>query len=418
MIVPDSSHTFDGLFPPFPFTSRPVPGTTGPFDFEAWKRDPAEPLILKGALAAWPLYQRLKACATDDARLDYLSSAFGHNVVGYTRVPARDPYMGYDAAGIQNFKYAPNSCKLSEFCEMMRAGLRNPDADVLYARGGANSVRTWPAFSQTIRPIPFLRGMTPNGEGIWLGNGRHTTYLHQDAHFNFFSMVTGIKRVLLYPLEAIADLYPTPFYGGIAGTTSSYVRPGAPDAQQFPRFAAAARHAWVAHIEDGDLLCLPPCWWHHVEAAPGVNLMINTFVWALPPRQEYRFEVMMRKAIGAALGLPKEELAGVRNHLSHASNGRPPLEPIRSEAARALARRLSRFLQPDIPAYWQKIARCYYDHYIFQTNGHPVSAHPERHARWASQEAFLGQRLRQWYRFTRGMTQMKWRRRRAQGIVP
>jgi hypothetical protein len=414
----DSSSRAADAFPPFPFASRPVPGTTGPFDFEAWKRDPTEPLILKGALAAWPLYQRLKTCGTDDARLDYLSATFGNNVVGYTRVPARDPYMGYDGAGTQNFKYAPNSCKLSEFCEMMRAGLRDPDADVLYARGGANSVRTWPEFSRAIRPVPFLRGMTPNGEGIWLGNGRHTTYLHQDAHFNFFSMVTGIKRVLLYPLEAIADLYPTPFYGGIAGTTSSYVRPGAPDAQQFPRFAAAARHAWVAHIEDGDLLCLPPCWWHHVEAAPGVNLMINTFVWALPPRQEYRFEVMMRKGISAALGLSKEELAGIRDHLYHASNGRPPLEPIRSEAARALARQLSRFLQPDIPAYWQKIARCYYDHYIFQLNGHPVSAHPERHARWASDEALLSQRLRQWYRFTRGVTQMKWRCRRAQGIVP
>src|SRR5262249_50904741 len=163
--------------------------------------------------------------------------------------------------------YAPASCSLAEFCGLMRTVLNDPAADVLYARGGANSVRTWKELSQAIRPLSILKDMRPNGEGIWLGSGRQVSYLHQDAHFNFFLMLTGIKRVLLYPLEAIGDVYPTPFYGGIAGTTSSFVRPGAPDYQRFPRFANAARHAWVGTIVEGDLLCLPPCWWHYVEAA-------------------------------------------------------------------------------------------------------------------------------------------------------
>ena len=413
-----SNSVVEGLFAPFSFSSRSVPVATDPFDFEQWKREASGPVILRGAFADWPLFQSLQRCRTEDERLDYLSSKFGNNVVGYTRVPARDPYMGYDASGKQNFKYAPASCTLREFCGLMRTNLRDPDSDVLYARGGANSVRTWPEFSQAIRPLEFLRGMIPNGEGIWLGNGRHTTYLHQDAHFNFFAMVTGIKRVLLYPLEAIADLYPTPFYGGIAGTTSSYVRPGAPDLQQFPRFENAAKHAWVAQIEDGDLLCLPPCWWHHVEAAPGVNLMINTFAWALPPKQEYEFEVMMRRAIGTALGLSKEELASVRDQLYRASSGGAPVDRSHSRSARALSRDLSRFLKPEIPGYWRRIAKCYYDHYVFQVNGHPVSAHPERHASWATHEATPTQRLRQWYRFTRGQIQMTWRRRRANGVVP
>lgn len=408
----------DTLFAPLPFASRTVPIATDAFDFERWKRDPSGPIVLRGAFADWPLFRDLKECASDDARLDYLSSRFGDNVVGYTRVPASDPFMGYDTRGQQNFKYAPASCKVSEFCALMRAAAKDPDADVLYARGGANSVRTWPEFSRAIRPLGFLKGMTPNGEGIWLGNGRHITYLHQDAHFNFFAMVTGIKRVLLYPLEAIPDLYPTPFYGGIAGTTSSYVRPGAPDLQKFPRFADAAKHSWVAQIEDGDVLCLPPCWWHHVEAAPGVNLMINTFAWALPPKQEYEFEVLMRKSIRIALGLSREELASVRTHLYQGSNGIAPSTASLSRSARMLSQGLARFLQPDIPGYWQSIAKTYYDHYIFQLNGHPVSAYPERHTVWARQEAALKQRLRQWFRFTRNVSQMTWRRRRTSGIVP
>ncbi|PYM77700.1 MAG: hypothetical protein DME03_03515, partial [Candidatus Rokuibacteriota bacterium] len=346
-------------FPPFPFSPSPVPTATTSFDFEQWKRDPSGPIILKGALDDWPLSQSLKRCRTDDARLDYLSSAFGDNVVGYTRVPASDPFMGYDDNGKQNFRYAPASCTVREFCALMRAALQGGASEALYARGGANSVRTWKEFSRAIRPLEILRGMKANSEGIWLGSGRHITNLHQDAHFNFLAMVAGIKRVLLYPLEAIADLYPTPFYGGIAGTTSSFVRPRTPDLQKFPRFSAAARHARVAIIEEGDLLCLPPCWWHYVEAAPGVNLMINTFAWALPPTKERQFEVEMRKSIRTAAGLSKEELSSVRDQVYQRSNGQPPAAW--SGPARELARRLSRFLRPEIPGYWQQIARCYYD---------------------------------------------------------
>jgi hypothetical protein len=258
--------------------------------------------------------------------------------------------------------------------------------------------------------------MKAHGEGIWLGSGRHTTYLHQDAHFNFFVMVKGIKRVLLYPPEAIDDLYPTPFYGGIAGTTTSFVRPCAPDEQKFPRFANAATRSCVAILEEGDLLCLPPCWWHHVEAAPGLNLMINAFIWALPPRTERRFKILMRKSIQRAQRLSRRELSSARGDLYRTSDDDVPVAA--SLSARALSRSLSRFLQPDIPRYWQKIARCYYDHYIFELNGHPVSAYPEQHSIWARREASIGQRFRHWFRFHRGVLQMMWQRIRARGIVP
>lgn len=407
------------LFPPFPFTSRTVRTATDALDFERWKRDPTEPVVLKGTFADWPLFQELQRRSSDAERLEYLSSEFGDNMVGHTRVPASDPFMGYDDDGVQNFKYAPRRSTMSELCAQMRVALVDPRSDILYARGGANSVRTWYRFSRAIRPLEFLRGMKPNGEGIWLGTGRHISYLHQDAHFNFLAMVMGVKRVLLYPLEAIGDLYPSPFYGGIAGTTSSFVRPRVPDHEKFPRFAYAAKHARVAVIEEGDLLCLPPCWWHYVEAAPGLNLMINTFAWALPPRQERQFEVMMRKAVRTALDLSQEELSSVRSQLyqplentqaSPKSNGSSP--------ARTLLHALSRFLRPDIPGYWRQIARTYYDHYIFQINGHPVSTYPERHAAWARQEASLKQRCRLWLRFNRDLVQMAWRQKRASGIVP
>jgi hypothetical protein len=110
-----ASSIAEDLFPPFPFVSRLVPAATDGFDFEQWKREPSAPIIMKGKFADWPLFQNLKNCSTDNARLDYLSSTFGNNVVGYTKVPATDPFMGYDQNGRQNLKYAPASCRLSEF---------------------------------------------------------------------------------------------------------------------------------------------------------------------------------------------------------------------------------------------------------------------------------------------------------------
>lgn len=405
------------LFPPFPFESRTVPTVdSAQFDFEQWKRVPSGPFVLKGLLAEWPLFQALQRSATEDERLDYLVSNFGDADIAYTRVPASDPFMGFDDSGRQNFEYAPSDCKLRDFCSMMRPALKDPKADILYARGGANSVRTWKGFPESIRPLPMLRGMTPNGEGVWLGTGRHISYIHQDAHFNFLIMLAGVKRVLLYPLQAIGDLYPTPYYGGIAGTTSSFVRPRAPDLERFPRFVNAAKDAQVAVLNEGDVLCLPPCWWHYVEAAPGLNLMINTFVWALPPVRVREFDIMMRESIGIALGLSPQQRTEVRRRLY--GQARPANEPELAAPAQALLQRLSRFLRADVPEYWQEVARCFYDHYVFQLNGPPVPTYPERHEAWLRQQSTLKTRARNWLRFNRDLMRVGWQRRRATGVVP
>src|SRR5690242_4043265 len=82
-------------FPPLPFTARHVPVAGEAFAFEQWKRDCSHPVVLKGAVATWPITQNLAECTDDRARLHYLRSAFGTNTVEYTRVPADDPFMGY-----------------------------------------------------------------------------------------------------------------------------------------------------------------------------------------------------------------------------------------------------------------------------------------------------------------------------------
>ncbi len=100
-VVVPVSPVSNALFRPFPFVSRQVPIATNGFDFDEWKRDPAGPVVLRGILADWPLFRDLQQRSGEHARLDYLSERFGENVVRYTRVPASDPFMGYDAGGNQ-----------------------------------------------------------------------------------------------------------------------------------------------------------------------------------------------------------------------------------------------------------------------------------------------------------------------------
>jgi len=114
----------------------------------------------------------------------------------------------------------------------------------------------------------------------------------------------------------------------------------------------AAKHAWVALLDEGDLLCVPPCWWHYVESGPGVNLMINAFVWALSPRRVRQFEVLMWKSMRTALGLSKEELASVRSQLYPQASGKKCGMTNLSKSGRVLLQKLSRFLGNDIPGYW------------------------------------------------------------------
>ena len=42
-----------------------------------------------------------------------------------------------------------------------------------------------------------------------------------------------------------------------------------------PRFHEALRHALVADLLPGDALYLPTRWWHHVQSAGVLNMMVN-----------------------------------------------------------------------------------------------------------------------------------------------
>ncbi|MEH1779528.1 MAG: cupin-like domain-containing protein [Nostoc sp.] len=87
--------------------------------------------------------------------------------------------------------------------------------------------------------------------------------LHFDGVHNIFVQIRGRKKILLYPPFDYLSFYP-PLEDsrGLAGY--SKVDPNLPNLELFPKFPWQERIEVV--IQAGEMLYIPPYWWHHVTA--------------------------------------------------------------------------------------------------------------------------------------------------------
>jgi lysine-specific demethylase 8 len=95
----------------------------------------------------------------------------------------------------------------------------------------------------------------------WLGPAGTVTPLHQDPYHNLLAQVVGRKYVRLISPAHTAAVYP---HADGMHTNTSRVDAGAPDPARFPDYAAAPY--WECVLQAGDMLYIPPKWWHYVTA--------------------------------------------------------------------------------------------------------------------------------------------------------
>ena len=112
-----------------------------------------------------------------------------------------------------------------------------------------------------------------NDISLFVGGGGNVTTLHYDSCMDvMLILVRGRKRVTLFAPSNRRYLYPSSPWQWSWVFNSSPVNVLQPDLERHPRF----RHARpiVCMLEEGEVLYLPACWWHHIESF-GFNVALN-----------------------------------------------------------------------------------------------------------------------------------------------
>lgn len=234
-----------------------------------------QPLILKGLVVKWPLVQAgLNSFHNADRYLRRFYS--GKPVVLYKAAAEKQGRFFYNddctALDFETAK-APLDLILDEIANA--SGL--PDSPAYYV--GSTTIDTWlPGFrGENDLDLNHLDPLV----SLWLGN-RSRVAAHFDAPNNLACCAVGHRRFTLFPPNQVENLYVGPLHFTPSGQAISMVDFQSPDLEKFPKFTTALANAYVAELEPGDALFLPPMWWHHVEALDDLNILIN-YWWRKAP---------------------------------------------------------------------------------------------------------------------------------------
>lgn len=190
-----------------------------------------------------------------NATILYFNGKENHALAGISGIPAEEPYTVAEMT-------------TSNFFERIA-----DDNDPMYYYFSNNINLVKRGLLKDISPLDPLvvrkEGKTIN---LWIGKPGVTAHAHYDATHNFFVQLFGRKRFLLFPPREHIYLYLYPRHHPYF--RQSQVDFNDPNLDVFPEFSKA--FAFEAYLEEGDLLYLPPYWFHHVTA---LDVSISVNVW-------------------------------------------------------------------------------------------------------------------------------------------
>lgn len=152
----------------------------------------------------------------------------------------------------------------------------------LYYSGGLHETK-WKLLEKDFYPRRFL--VAPEaGEGsvtyVWMGGAGSTAQTHYDPTHNFFVQILSHKRFLLSPPSSWRDLYPYPFqHPSDRQSQVNWTDTLENRAANFPAFGSGI--AMEVDLQPGEMLYLPPQWFHRVFAPSGVGeLSVSINIWS------------------------------------------------------------------------------------------------------------------------------------------
>ena len=181
--------------------------------------------------------------------------------------------------------------------------VQNPvEGNHLYFTGDLDHLGDW-ALSD-IQPVKELLVLNPKRSSInaWIGQPHVIAHCHYDGYHNFYAQLYGTKKFTMFKPSNWPGLYPYPFLH----PSHAQAQVNISNASEISRFPLVRKvQAVEVILEPGDLLYIPPLWFHHVES---MNVSISVNVWTDSQQTEVMETVF-------ALPLPVNEIKWTDAHV-------------------------------------------------------------------------------------------------------
>ncbi|WP_416879372.1 cupin-like domain-containing protein [Litorimonas sp.] len=306
-------------------SSLPIMENVTRQQFDETIRPAGKPVILRGLVKDWPAVQ--SGQKSPDEIGNYLKQMDNQKPAMTFVAPPEVKGRYFYAPDMRGFNFEKRQIPLSATIDKLLEQKNTPDPLSIYA-GATSASDLLPGFG-VANPMPLVSDeVSPL---VWIGNSARIAP-HYDTSENIACAVAGTRKFLVFPPHQIDNLYVGPLEHTVAGQPVSLVDPQHFDAEAYPKFESAMREARVAHLKPGDAIYLPALWWHYVESAGPLNVLVN-YWW-------------------------------------NSVDKGPPM------SALALSMLILRELPPAERAAWKHI----FDHYIFKEEAQNVVSHLPEHA--------------------------------------
>jgi len=269
----------------------------------------AQPMVIRQLVTGWPA---VKAALEGDRQfVDYLLAFDDNRTVDALRLPHKENGRVFYNQDMTGFNFSRTRLPFRDALSTLLDLNQHKSPETLYV--GSTTLNTC---------LPGFLSQNSLGQAdvnplatLWIGN-KSRIAAHYDVPDNVICVVSGKRRVTLFPPEQVENLYVGPLHVTPAGQAISLVDFHEPDFERFPKFKTAIKHAIVVDLMPGDVLYIPSMWWHHIEGQESLNTLVN-FWWREAPDHVGRPDNALFHALLTIKQLPPSQRAAWQHMFSH-----------------------------------------------------------------------------------------------------